>query len=68
MNSYPLDVALKASIGRITHGVSPAALGAAFNDWAGHIWPLHLESNCAVWSSQLRPGAIQRYMCSRDKE
>jgi polyhydroxyalkanoate synthase subunit PhaC len=34
---YPLDIPLKASIGRITHGVSPAALTAAFHDWAGHL-------------------------------
>ena len=35
---YPLDVPLKASLGRLTHGISPAALAAAFHDWAGHLW------------------------------
>lgn len=36
-NPYPLDIPLKAGIGRITHGLSPAALAAAVQDWAGHL-------------------------------
>ncbi|HEY9107839.1 MAG TPA: alpha/beta fold hydrolase, partial [Roseateles sp.] len=37
MNPYPLDVPLKAGIGRLTHGLSPAALAAAIGDWASHL-------------------------------
>ena len=34
---YPLDVPLKAGVGRWTHGMSPAALAAAWQDWAIHL-------------------------------
>ena len=34
---YPRDVPLKAGVGRWTHGMSPAALAAAWQDWAVHL-------------------------------
>lgn len=34
---FPLDVPLKAAMGRVTHGMSPAALAVAFHDWAVHL-------------------------------
>ena len=34
---YLTDVPLKAAIGRLTHGVSPAALALGFHDWWGHL-------------------------------
>ena len=34
---YPLDIPLKAWVGRMTHGISPAALGAALEDWWIHL-------------------------------
>jgi polyhydroxyalkanoate synthase len=32
----PMDVPLKAALGRLTHGLSPAALALAFQDWWWH--------------------------------
>ena len=34
---YLTDVPLKAAIGRLTHGISPAALALAFHDWWLHL-------------------------------
>lgn len=34
---YLTDVPLKATIGRITHGISPAALALSFHDWWVHL-------------------------------
>jgi polyhydroxyalkanoate synthase subunit PhaC len=33
-----LDRSLRAGLGRLTAGLSPAALGAAYLDWAIHLW------------------------------
>jgi polyhydroxyalkanoate synthase len=34
---YPMDVPLKASLARLTHGLSPAALALSFHDWFVHL-------------------------------
>jgi polyhydroxyalkanoate synthase len=34
---HPMDVPLKAALGRLTHGLSPAALALAFQDWWWHL-------------------------------
>ncbi|HEX7385168.1 MAG TPA: alpha/beta fold hydrolase [Burkholderiaceae bacterium] len=34
---YPMDLPLKAGVARLTHGISPAALSLAFQDWWVHI-------------------------------
>ncbi len=34
---YPMDLPLKAAIGRLTHGISPAALALSFQDWWIHL-------------------------------
>ena len=35
--SYPMDLPLKQWVGRLTHGVSPAAVTAALEDWWIHL-------------------------------
>lgn len=36
-SSLPLDLPLKAAVGRVTHGVSPIAVGSALFDWGAHL-------------------------------
>ena len=36
-SSHPLDLPLKAAVGRMTHGVSPIAVSSALFDWGAHL-------------------------------